>query len=109
MNRDQLIEAMRVTASAKPRPIDVPQWGRVYLRDITVAEVELQAEVDIDKADKNKMARAAARVLCDENGVRLFDPENADDVNLIAAQPWSILRRLFAKGQYDDEDAEPGK
>lgn len=95
MDRETLLAAMRETARAKPTPVKVAEWGTVYIRNLTVAEVEEQADDTSDKKDKNRIARAAARVIADEKGKRIFDPNNADDISLIASQPWSLLRKVL--------------
>lgn len=95
MNREELVEAMRLTATEAPRKVDVPKWGTVYVRDVTVAEVEEQTRDTEDKQDKMRIARGVARVLCDENGNRLFDPDDADDVGLLAKQPWKLLSKII--------------
>lgn len=105
MNREDLIAAMQATASAAPAAVDVKGWGTVHIRALMVSEVEEQAEDTEDKKDKHKIARAAARVLCDESGKRLFDPDNEADVALIAKQPWPLLRKVLNKSgsQFGDE------
>ena len=96
MDRNALIAAMEVTAAEKPIAVTVPKWGLVYVRQVTVAEVDEQS-ADTDAADdKNKIARGACRVLCDETGVRLFDPKSATDVALLARQPWPLLRAVLS-------------
>jgi hypothetical protein len=106
MDREALIAAMQAAAAdaAKPREITVPKWGVIYVRDVTVAEASLNlaeqeaAEGDDGKttASQSTLARSACRVICDENGARLFDPGNTEDVALLASQPWSILRKVLA-------------
>lgn len=96
MKREELIDAMRQTAAQAPRAVDVPKWGRVYVRDITVAEIEAQTRDTADGEDTQRLARAAARVLCDESGNLLFNADDADDVALIARQPWRILQAVLA-------------
>ncbi|MEO8630198.1 MAG: hypothetical protein ABI612_19185 [Betaproteobacteria bacterium] len=91
MNREELRAAMQVTAKEKPRAVEVKGWGTVYIRSLTVGEVDDQAEDTANKKDKKRIARAAARLLCDENGQRLFDHDNDEDLDLIAAQPWKLL------------------
>lgn len=103
MNRDELIAAMQSTAGEKPSPVEVKGWGTVYVRSLTVAEVEEHAEDTKDKKDKNRIARAAARVICDESGKRLFDPDNESDVKLIASQRWSLLRKVLSATDEGDE------
>jgi predicted NodU family carbamoyl transferase len=98
MDRAALIAAMQQAAEAaiKPRPVEVPAWGTVYVRDVTVSEVD--GDTDDVEADKTtRLARAACRVLCDDAGVRLFDARNAQDVALLSGQPWSVLQKVLAK------------
>lgn len=108
MNRDELIAAMQATAAEKPTAVKVKPWGTVHIRSLTVSEVEEQADDTADKKDKNRIARAAARVLCDESGRRLFDPSNEDDVKLIASQPWTLLRKILAESGSEFGGDEPG-
>lgn len=105
MDRNALIAAMQATAAAPPTAVKVKGWGTVHIRALTVSEVEDQSEDTADKQDKNKIARAAARVMCDEGGKRLFDPDSEADVELIAKQPWPLLRKILtASGsQFGDE------
>lgn len=95
MDRASLIAAMQAVAAEKPKAVTVPKWGTVYVRQLTVAEVDTQAADTADKGDKNRIARGACRVLCDESGARLFDPDDATDVALLASQPWALLRQVL--------------
>lgn len=101
MNREELIEAMRLTATEAPRKVEVPKWGTVYVRDVTVAEVEEQTRDTADKQDKQRIARGVARILCDENGNRLFNPDDVDDVALLAKQPWKLLSKIISVSEGD--------
>lgn len=93
MDRAQLIAAMAAAAAPRPRVVSVPAWGGdVHVRSLTVAEVEDQA---IEKDDKHRLARAAARVVCDAEGNRLFDPKSDDDIALISQQPWAVLSTVL--------------
>lgn len=91
----EFLAALQATAAVKPKRVDVPGWPAVYVRALTVAEVEAQADDTADKADKHRIARGAARVMCDEQGNRLIDPDNQDEVNLLASQPWALLRHVL--------------
>lgn len=112
MDRNALIAAMELTAAEKPIAVTVPKWGTVYVRQVTVAEVDEQSADTGDAADgdagkpkdKMRLARGACRVLCDEFGVRLFDSNKPEDVALIAKQPWPLLRQVLAAS-----DPTPGK
>ncbi len=99
MKREELIAAMQATATEAPRAVEVPKWGTVYVRDVTVAEVEEQTQDTADKKDKQRIARGVARILCDERGNRLFDPDDPDDVALIAKQPWRMLSKIIAASE----------
>lgn len=95
MNRSELVAAMKLTAAEKPIAVTVEGWGQVYIRSLTVAEVEEQADDVADKKDKDRIARGAARLMCDEHGKPYFDPKNPDDVKLLGAQPWRLLRQVI--------------
>lgn len=94
---------MQVTAQEKPIAVTVPKWGTVYVRQVTVAEVDEQAADTEDAGNKSRLARGACRVLCDEVGKRLFDPNDKADVALLASQPWPLLRKVLSAS-----DGEPG-
>lgn len=104
MDRAALITALKQSAAQKPRAVFVKGWGTVYIRALTVAEVEEQSADVADSKDKNRLARSAARLLCDEKGNRLLDPDNADDVNLLAEQPWKMLRAILSESDDLKED-----
>jgi hypothetical protein len=99
MDRKALLAAMKLTAEQKLTAVDVDGWGKVYVRQITVAEVEEQAADTEGQKDKNRIARGVARVLCDEKGDRLLDPANDEDVKLLARQPWPKLREILAAAE----------
>lgn len=95
MNRIELIAAMQA-AAAKCVPVDVKGWGgTVYVRSQNVAEVELQRERGGAEEKISRIARNACGVLCDEHGVLLFNPENDEDVQLVARQPWPFLESVL--------------
>lgn len=104
MTREELIAAMQQTAGEKPTAVKVKGWGTLYIRSLTVAEVEQQADDTADKKDKDRIARAAARVICDESGKRLLDPDNEKDVALLSSQPWTMLRKVLSASGTDTGD-----
>lgn len=100
MNRAELIAAMQTTASQKPVPVTTPSWGVVFVKPPTVEEVDANTDDNAKPGEvdrKRRLARAAARVICDEQGQRLFDPMNTADVDLLAVQPWSMLQLILAR------------
>lgn len=107
MTRDDLIAAMRATANATPATVEVEGWGVVYVRPPTVAEVDAARKQDEPDDDK-QFARGACRVICDKDGNRIFDPMNAEDVDLLAAQPWSMLTKVIAAAASADAKKKSG-
>lgn len=101
MDRKALIAAMRQTAAAKPVKVKTKAWGDIYVRPLTVAEVEEQS-ADTEGKDKNRVARGACRLICDEEGTRLFDPKNEEDIALLASQPWSLLHQVIKASEEDE-------
>lgn len=94
--RDDLIAAMRATAAAtrELREVKTQSWGTVWMRRPTVAEIDAQDDNPDDSKDGKRLARAAARVICDKEGNLLFNPDNEEDVAILAAQPWDEFSAL---------------
>lgn len=91
MDREELMAAMRATAERKPVPVTTP-WGPLFLKSLTVAEVQAQSRSEAPKDPDHIMARGLASVLCDENGARYFDPDDAEHIALIMAQSWADMQ-----------------
>ena len=108
--REALIAAMQVTAAAalKPVPVKTKQWGTVYVKAVSVAEVEEQVNEVPVEGKKRSIARGAARVLCDADGTRMFDPDNAEHIELLAAQPWPLLQKVLSAGDKFNATSEEG-
>lgn len=102
MNRDQLVTAMQGTAAEKPKAVQT-KWGVVYVKSPTVAEVEEQIAEKKEGSDKNSIAKAAARLICNEEGERIFDPSNPGDIALLVAQPMAYLSAVT--NAYNEGDA----
>jgi hypothetical protein len=101
---EAIIAAMRATAAAPPVPVTVPGWGTVFVRRITVAEIDA-ARKQTEPDDGAEFARGACRVMCDAAGQRLFDATNAEHVALLNAQPWELLQRVIAASRTGQADA----
>lgn len=105
MDKLALLAAMDSVAAIKPVAVEIKAWGQtVYVKHLTAVEFEENAADSDDPQSKHKSARAAARVLCDENGQRLFDPSNQSDVERLAKQPWGLLRKVLAAADFKDVD-----
>lgn len=110
MELNELMAAMRKTASPKPILVDkVPQWGTLYVKPQTVEEVDAQSDEKKDEegSKKRRLARAAARVICNEQGVRMFDENNAEHLSLLAEQPWELLQKVLAAVGIAGEKEDP--
>ncbi len=92
MNLQQLRAAMAQVKIAVA-PVAVPGLGTLYVRALTVAEVEDESSAPADRDQKGRIARSAMRVLCDADGQRLaFEPA---DVELFRSQPWEVLQLIL--------------
>lgn len=98
---------MQRTARITPAAVEVDGWGTVHVRPLTVAEVD--ARVADGEDAKSQLARGAARVICDAEGQRLFDPDNAEDVALLSSQPWPLLEKVIAASNKLNGRSDAGK
>ena len=71
----------------------------------TVAEVDAARQQEEPDDDK-QFARGACRVLCDKDGKRIFDATKPEDVDLLAAQPWSMLTKVIAASKPVGSDGD---
>lgn len=106
MNRDQLLAAMDTMAVEKPRLVRIKGLGDVHIREITIGEIDAQIEDTADKKNKRGIARSACRLLADESGQRLLDPDNADDVSKMAKMPLRVLTAINKAAELDEAPAE---
>jgi hypothetical protein len=101
MDKNGLIQNMKQTANLKPRKIVVEGWGEMYVKALTVADVQADQEKG-DVQDKRTLAIGAARIICDENGALIFDRANEEDIKLLQSQPWNLLSKVItASGDYN--------
>jgi hypothetical protein len=107
VTRDALLGAMRETAATPPKLVKIKGFGEVYVREITIGEVDSQIADTADKKNKAGVARGACRLLCDASGTRLLDPDNAEDVAEMAKQPLRILTAINSASDFDKAE-EPG-
>lgn len=91
MDRASILAAM-AAAAPKPTAVDMPAWGgTVYVKVLTLA----QAEAIGPAGGKYQLARGLASVVVDENGERIFDPDNEDDLQTIGSQSLAVLGPLI--------------
>lgn len=106
MNLQELLSAMDALAlsAEKPRAVEIKGLGTVHVREITIGEIDAQLADTKDKDDKFRMARGATRLLADESGKRLLDPDNDEHVAKMAKLPLRVLTAINAT----QEEAEKG-
>lgn len=122
MNREQLLAAMDTVAAEPPRPVSIRGLGDVFIREITIGDVDQQiadrkeAEREEAKAleegkpitaemrRKRSLARGACRLLCDEAGRLLLDPNNPDDVAKMAKLPLRVLNAIDKASEQSPDD-----
>lgn len=90
---------MQADGAEKPIKVDIPAWGAVYVRLPSVAEADAREDEALEAGGKRGYARAAAMVICDENGNRLFDPANEDDIALLSQRRFSDLQQVLLAGR----------
>jgi len=93
VTKDELRAKILATSNPKPMPVDVPEWGGVFVRPLLVGEIEANSA---DTDPKLNMARGIARMLCDENGELLFDASNPTDLFAINGLRASTLSKINA-------------
>ncbi len=94
MNLEMLRAAMAQNKT-KPTLSDIPGLGKVYLRNLTIAEAEEFNENKPDDGTQNNIyARNLLRMMCDAQGNRLAYSEA--DVVAMSEQPLKTLSDIQA-------------
>ena len=96
---EEVMAAMQATAGGKVTPVQVDGWPLLHVRKPLVEEVEFADEEEEGGKDKRTLARGAARVLCHEDGTRMFDPRNEEHVALLGRQPWDMLQKILGAAE----------
>jgi len=96
---------MAADGAADVRPVEVPSWGTVYVRDVTVAErarlVSRAKEALGTLDDIAPNALLAAVVLCEADGTRSFDPTKREDLDFLASRRDEDVDRVIAAASAD--------
>jgi hypothetical protein len=85
-------------AAAAPKPVRVEVNGladAVFVRMLTVGEILEQTNDTKDGDNRPAIARALARVLVNEDGTQVYDPNSADSLQEIMTLPWPIVRAIM--------------
>ena len=72
----------------------------VYVRQLTVADVEASDPAAFDQAgsEQQRIARAACAYICTEHGDPVFSPANPDDVAAVARMGWTHIKKILKAG-----------
>ena len=90
---------------SKPRAVTIKGIGQIHIREISIAEIDAQI-ADGENGSKWSTARGACRLLCDENGERLLDPDDKTHVAKMAKLPLRVLRAINKAAELDEAAAE---
>lgn len=104
MKLDQLLAAMDSMAIEKPRPVSIKGLGDVHIREITIGEIDAQIADTANDKNKRAVARGACRLLADEEGNRLLDPDNKDHVDRMAKLPLRVLKEINKAAELDEAE-----
>lgn len=100
MSIKPLRQAFQHAAAPRYTPVELPGIGPVFVKELTVSEVNTYRDEDEAGVD---LGRSLARILyASEAGERLFDPDNPEDVALLNRLPARVLHCL---NQATGEDA----
>ena len=108
MDRAALLSAMEGLAVEKPRAVHIKGLGDVHIREITIGEVDAQIADTENQKDKRRVARGACRLLADDKGARLLDPDDPADVDRMAKLPLRVLTAINRAADLDDKAEAPG-
>lgn len=90
MKKQTIFDIIKNSAGVKPVPVEVPEWGKVYILPLTVGQIESRIGKDKEN-DEYVLSRSIARALCDEDGTLVLDADNEEHLKMIADQPWERL------------------
>jgi hypothetical protein len=106
--RDELLAAWEAEDAQPLTAVEIKGWPKIYVRSMTVAEVDAQQAVDGGWKKDAKLSIGTATVICDEKGNRLFDPDNEADVKRIGTRSWAKISKALSAAKID-EGTDAGK
>ena len=81
--------------NSTPTKVIVPDIGEFFVRELTLGEVEAQGRDSAAKDDPHRIARGIARILVDEDGARLYDHNDAADIEALSQVPFSRMEKIL--------------
>lgn len=88
-----ILEKMRESAKPKLKAVTVEGWGKVYIAVLSVGQMD---EINADEsAAASSMSKTFARFICNEDGSRAFDLNDAEQMKLLESQPYVMVAKLI--------------
>ena len=94
-------KALAAIASKAPRKVEIEGLEvPVFIKSVTLADYEFSESGENDTPEqksarlKANTAKALARLICDEKGVRVFDPDNPDDITFLQSLPLETISAM---------------
>ena len=94
-------KALAAIASKAPRKVEIEGLDvPLFIKPVTLADYEFSDASDADTPEqksqrlKTNTAKALARLICDEKGVRVFDPDNPEDITFLQALPLETISAM---------------
>ena len=86
-----ILEKMRESAKPKLKKVTVEGWGDVYIAVLTVGQMD---EINADES-ASSMSKTFARFICNEDGSRAFDLNDAEQMKMLESQPYVMVAKLI--------------
>lgn len=94
-------KALAAIASKAPRKVEIEGLEvPVFIKSVTLADYEFSESGENDTPEqkserlKANTAKALARLICDAKGVRVFDPDNPDDITFLQSLPLETISAM---------------
>lgn len=130
MDRQTFLAAAASPTLFPPMRLDIPAFSDqpVFIKTLSVLQVQQQSEestaaavavdgesaADFATRQQRQAMRNICRILCDEQGEPLLDPDNADHVATVQGLPWPVMQAIIQANTRhnavgDDTNAAAGK
>lgn len=94
--KEELVAAFEAAAKEPPKAVTIKGFPTFYVRPLSIGEVDEQNANKDEWIKTHQLTAGAAMVICDAEGVLLFDPSNADEMRLIFKQSWPRMQQILA-------------
>jgi hypothetical protein len=92
------------------KKIEVPEWNDfVYIKKMSAGERSILITSNEDNKGMDSVVKTLQLIICDENGIRIFD-NSEEDFNLLNSKDGTVLENIFNEALYfNGLGAEPEK